>query len=55
MTVYIEKLTELSVMKLVGAILSGYTVMLVLNHKAVMVKELNYKLGIKLILGMAVV
>ena len=50
MTVYIDMLRVILVMKLVEVLIEWYTVTLMLKSEAVIRKYLNYKLEIKLVL-----
>ena len=55
MTVYIEMFIEVLVLKLLDEMMTGYNLLLVVNFEVVVVKELNYKLTINLVLGMSAV
>ena len=55
MTVYTEMFIEVLVLKLLDEMMTGYNLLLVVNFEVVVVKELNYKLTINLVLGMSAV
>ena len=53
MTAYIDMLKQVLVLELLEAIKEIYTVMLILKMEALMVKELNNELDMKLVLFIA--